>query len=298
MSFQDAVRVCLRKYADFSGRARRSEYWWFVVFNAVVTTIASVIDAIIGTRFGSTGLIQVLATLALLLPGLAVAVRRLHDVGRPGWWLFLVLIPIVGALILIIAFLVRDSEPDNTYGPSPKANQRLPDPAGSRLPAGTGQRFSSPRRWWCPRRDRCARRSRRAARTARRMESRSVLVAERTAGRARAALEQRVAGEDAAGSCDVEADRAGRVARRVQHRAPRRRPRGLAVLEVDVPEVVGVGQLPQRPVVGVQQDRRTDRSRSAGATPDVVVVGVGADDRLHLRPPTTARIASRRAARR
>jgi uncharacterized membrane protein YhaH (DUF805 family) len=121
MSFQDAVRACLTKYADFNGRARRSEYWWFVVFTAVVTTVASVADAIIGTRFSSTGLIQVLATLALLLPSLAVGVRRLHDVGQSGWSLFLIIIPVLGALILIFAFFSRDSGPDNKYGPSPKA---------------------------------------------------------------------------------------------------------------------------------------------------------------------------------
>ena len=121
MSFQDAVRVCLTKYADFSGRARRSEYWWFVVFTAVVTTIASVIDALLGTQFGRTGLLQGLATLALLLPSLAVGIRRLHDVGRSGWWVLLIIIPILGALILILAFFVRDSQPANDYGPSPKA---------------------------------------------------------------------------------------------------------------------------------------------------------------------------------
>jgi uncharacterized membrane protein YhaH (DUF805 family) len=120
MSFQDAVRTCLGKYADFTGRARRSEYWWFVVFTAVVTTIASVVDAIVGTKFGNFGLFQVLATLALLLPELAVGARRLHDVGRSGWMLLLLIIPVIGALILVVAFFIRDSEPDNDYGPSPK----------------------------------------------------------------------------------------------------------------------------------------------------------------------------------
>lgn len=121
MTFQDAVRVCLSKYADFSGRARRSEYWWFVVFAAVASTVASVLDAIIGTRFGGTGLIQVLVTLVLLIPSLAVGVRRLHDVGQTGWWVLLLLIPVVGAVVLILAFYIRDSAPDNQYGPSPKA---------------------------------------------------------------------------------------------------------------------------------------------------------------------------------
>lgn len=121
MSIDDAVEICLRKYAVFRGRARRSEYWWFVVFTSLVATFASVIDAIIGTQFARTGLLQVLATLALLLPSLAVGVRRLHDLDQSGWWLLLLIIPVLGALILMLAFFVRDSGPDNQYGPSPKA---------------------------------------------------------------------------------------------------------------------------------------------------------------------------------
>jgi uncharacterized membrane protein YhaH (DUF805 family) len=119
MSFADAIRTCLSKYTDFSGRARRSEYWFFVLFNILVSIVASIIDAIIGTRSGSFGLIEGIAALALLLPGLAVGARRLHDTGRSGWWLLIGLIPIIGAIILIV-FFVQDSHPDNSYGPSPK----------------------------------------------------------------------------------------------------------------------------------------------------------------------------------
>src|SRR5690348_2196785 len=105
MSFQDAVRTCLQqKYADFNGRARRSEYWFFVLFYAIVRTVANVIDAVIGTRgFGaSQGLLGLLVGLALLLPGLSVAVRRLHDTGRSGWWVLIGLIPLVGVIVLIV----------------------------------------------------------------------------------------------------------------------------------------------------------------------------------------------------
>jgi uncharacterized membrane protein YhaH (DUF805 family) len=119
MSFADAVRTCLNKYADFSGRARRSEYWWFFLFNVLVSIVASIIDAIIGTRSGNFGLVEGIAGLALLLPGLAVGARRLHDTTRSGWWLLIGLIPIIGAIILII-FFVQDSHGDNQYGPSPK----------------------------------------------------------------------------------------------------------------------------------------------------------------------------------
>jgi uncharacterized membrane protein YhaH (DUF805 family) len=135
MTFQDAVRTCLtQKYAGFLGRARRSEYWFFVLFTVVVGIVASIVDAILGTRSGSgAGLIQALAQLALLLPGIAVGVRRLHDTSRSGWWLLLGLIPVVGAIVLIV-FFVQDSHGENRYGPSPKAlgapaYQETPPPA-------------------------------------------------------------------------------------------------------------------------------------------------------------------------
>jgi uncharacterized membrane protein YhaH (DUF805 family) len=121
MSFQDAVRTCLQqKYATFSGRARRSEYWFFVLFSFIVQVIASILDAAFHLRYGSTGLIENLASLALLLPGLGVAVRRLHDTDRSGWWVLIGLIPIIGWIVLIV-FFVQDSHADNQYGPSPKA---------------------------------------------------------------------------------------------------------------------------------------------------------------------------------
>jgi uncharacterized membrane protein YhaH (DUF805 family) len=121
MSFQDAVRTCLQKYVDFSGRARRSELWFFVLFNVIVSVVASIIDGILGTRSGyGYGTIQGLASLALLLPNLAVGARRLHDTGRSAWWLLIGLVPLVGAIVLIV-FYVQDSQGDNQYGPSPKA---------------------------------------------------------------------------------------------------------------------------------------------------------------------------------
>src|SRR3954452_19908175 len=120
MSFQDAVRTCFQKYVTFSGRARRSEFWYFVLFNVIVGFVAGIIDVIIGTRSSyGTGLIQSLASLALLLPNLAVGARRLHDTGRSGWWLLIGLIPLVGAIVLLV-FFVQDSHPANQYGPNPK----------------------------------------------------------------------------------------------------------------------------------------------------------------------------------
>ena len=121
MSFQDAVRTCLqKKYVDFSGRARRSEYWYFFLFTIIVSIVAGIIDGILGTRSSNgTGLVGAIASLALLLPTLGVGVRRLHDTGRSGWWLLIGLIPLIGAIVLLV-FFVQDSHPDNQYGPNPK----------------------------------------------------------------------------------------------------------------------------------------------------------------------------------
>lgn len=115
MSFVDAVRSVLTQYAVFSGRSRRSEYWWYTLFAVVVSLVASQIDAAMGTQ-----LISIVLALALLLPGLGVSIRRLHDTGRSGWWLLIGLVPIVGLIVLIV-FYVQDSQPmANAYGPSPK----------------------------------------------------------------------------------------------------------------------------------------------------------------------------------
>src|SRR5207237_4958567 len=105
----------------FSGRARRSEYWFFVLFTALVSAVASVVDTIFGLRYanGTTGPIQSLAQLALLLPSLAVATRRLHDTGKSAWWWLLWIFPPAGFIVFLI-FFVMDSEGDNQYGPTPK----------------------------------------------------------------------------------------------------------------------------------------------------------------------------------
>jgi uncharacterized membrane protein YhaH (DUF805 family) len=121
MSFMEAVQSCLRQYVGFTGRARRSEYWWFVLFGLIVSIVADLIDAMLGTMSDTNvGVFGAIAGLALLLPSIAVAIRRLHDTSRTGWWILIGLIPIVGWIILIV-FYVQDSHPDNKYGSSPKA---------------------------------------------------------------------------------------------------------------------------------------------------------------------------------
>ena len=106
----------LKKYAVFTGRARRSEFWYFVLANFLIAIALNVVDFTVG----SYGAISVIYSVALLIPSLAVSVRRLHDTNRSGWWLLLYFIPLIGFIVLII-FFVEDSNPgDNNYGPNPK----------------------------------------------------------------------------------------------------------------------------------------------------------------------------------
>jgi uncharacterized membrane protein YhaH (DUF805 family) len=121
----------LQKYVQFSGRARRQEFWMFVLFNFIITVVLSILDSILGLKMGSggSGLLSGLYGLAVLLPSLAVSVRRLHDTNRSGWWILLGLVPIVGIIVLIVWY-VQDSDPgDNRFGPNPKEPSIAPAPA-------------------------------------------------------------------------------------------------------------------------------------------------------------------------
>jgi uncharacterized membrane protein YhaH (DUF805 family) len=119
MDFMTSVRTCLNKYAVFSGRARRSEYWWFVLFNLVVNIVLSLVDLVI---FGSgSSVLSLIFGLAVLIPGIAVSVRRLHDLGKSGWWLLIALVPLIGAVLLIWWFSQAGTSGDNEYGPDPLA---------------------------------------------------------------------------------------------------------------------------------------------------------------------------------
>jgi len=113
----------LKKYAVFGGRARRKEYWYFTLFTVIVSILFSVIDAVIGTSniYLGLGLLSGIYTLAVLIPSIAVSFRRLHDIGRSGWWILIALIPLIGVIVLLI-FAIQDSQPgENQYGPNPKS---------------------------------------------------------------------------------------------------------------------------------------------------------------------------------
>ena len=112
----------LKKYTEFSGRSRRKEYWYFTLFNIIVTIIMTTIDSALGTLNELTGygVFNSAYSLAVLLPTIGVGIRRLHDIGKSGWWLLIGLIPLIGAIVLIV-FFVKDSQPgENQYGPNPK----------------------------------------------------------------------------------------------------------------------------------------------------------------------------------
>ena len=107
MDFFTAIKTCFRKYADFTGRATRSEFWWFVLFLFLADIVLLAILHILWLIF----------TVGVLLPRIAVAVRRLHDIDRSGWWILLALIPLVGAIVLIIWYCTKGTAGANRFGP-------------------------------------------------------------------------------------------------------------------------------------------------------------------------------------
>lgn len=117
----------LKKYAVFGGRARRKEYWMFVLFNIIFTIVASALDTVVfGIAFDGFGPLYAVYSIAVFVPGLAVSVRRLHDVGKSGWYLLVNLIPIAGPIWYLV-LVCTDSQPgDNQYGSNPKEQDVAP----------------------------------------------------------------------------------------------------------------------------------------------------------------------------
>lgn len=129
MDVMTAIKTCFSKYVTFSGRARRSEFWWFFLFTMVGNMVLSIVDS---TLFGTvttmpggfqastnTPIFSGLFGLAVILPSISVAVRRLHDTDRSGWLYWLVLIPIIGWIILIVWYATQGTEGKNSYGDDP-----------------------------------------------------------------------------------------------------------------------------------------------------------------------------------
>jgi uncharacterized membrane protein YhaH (DUF805 family) len=130
MSFGEAISDGFSKYATFSGRSSRSAYWWWTLFYVLIVIGASIVDVAIKSP-AFVGL----AWLVFIIPNLAVLVRRLHDVDHTGWWVLIGLIPLAGAIVLIV-FACTDSGPPNRYGDGPdgKGNMTATSPFGQTLP--------------------------------------------------------------------------------------------------------------------------------------------------------------------
>lgn len=115
----------LKKYAVFTGRAGRAEYWYFVLFNIIIMAVLNVLTTSMKDVAGLGMLFSLVASLyslAVLIPSIAVAVRRLHDTSKSGWLLLLCLIPVIGWIVLLV-FMIMDSTPGaNAYGPNPKGS--------------------------------------------------------------------------------------------------------------------------------------------------------------------------------
>tara|TARA_B110000977_G_C10984175_1_gene457293 strand:+ start:227 stop:817 length:591 start_codon:yes stop_codon:yes gene_type:complete len=117
-TFLGALKDGFARFVDFKTRSTRSQYWWFTLWSVIVSIITGIIDVSLG--MGDTGPVGLLASLVLFLPSLAVAIRRLHDIGRTGWWMLLVFIPILGWIVLLFFYCTKSQETPNKWGPEPQ----------------------------------------------------------------------------------------------------------------------------------------------------------------------------------
>lgn len=115
MSFSEAVRTCFSKYATFSGRAPRSEFWFFILFGIIVQLVGEIID-----KASDSLIVGAIIALVLLLPTIAVSVRRLHDIDRTGWW-YLLVFTVILWILLLVWYCMRGTVGANRYGPDPLA---------------------------------------------------------------------------------------------------------------------------------------------------------------------------------
>jgi len=114
----------IKNYVNFNGRARRKEYWMFVLFSFIIAGAIMLLENLLGIadEYSGLGVISYLYSFAIILPSFAVIARRLHDIGKSGWWFFIILVPFVGSIWFLV-LLATDSQPgDNIYGPNPKTN--------------------------------------------------------------------------------------------------------------------------------------------------------------------------------
>lgn len=122
MGFMEAVQSAVaNRYADFRGRSRRAEYWWFFLFTIILQIVLMAFTAAMPTI---GGILSLLVLLALIIPGLAVTIRRFHDLDKSGWWILIGFVPILGFILLIYWFTQRGTVGDNRFGPDPLAGEQ------------------------------------------------------------------------------------------------------------------------------------------------------------------------------
>jgi len=124
MGFGQAISAGFTKYVNFRDRACRSEYWYWTLFTAIAYIVAYIIDSVVDP---DTQVVTGLFALATIIPSIAIAVRRLHDLDRTGWWFLLGFIPLIGAIILLIWYATKGTDGPNRFGPDPLAASPFPD---------------------------------------------------------------------------------------------------------------------------------------------------------------------------
>lgn len=106
----------MKKYADFGSRSRRTEYWMFFLFNLIIAVVLGFVEGLLG----GPGIIGMIYSLVVLIPGIAVSVRRLHDTDRSGWWLLIAFLPLIGAIWLLVLMVLEGTPGENRFGSNPK----------------------------------------------------------------------------------------------------------------------------------------------------------------------------------
>lgn len=129
MTFSNAVTTCFRKYVTFSGRATRSEFWFFVLFNVIVSIVVGFLDSNLAGNVGYRSPLESIHALVIFLPALAVQVRRLHDLDKSGFWYLIILVPLIGSIALFVWNITQGTLGDNRFGPSPRNDQPKPPPS-------------------------------------------------------------------------------------------------------------------------------------------------------------------------
>jgi len=117
-TFVGALKDAFARFVDFKTRSTRSQFWWFTLWSVIISFVTGILDLSLG--MGDTGPIGILASLVMFLPSIAVSIRRLHDIGRSGWWLLMMFIPLIGWIVLIVFYCTKTQEETNKWGMPPR----------------------------------------------------------------------------------------------------------------------------------------------------------------------------------